>query len=393
MPPESPHRVVIVGAGPAAIEAAFTLQRVAGEHVATTVVAPDSHFVARPMTVLEPFAAGGAERRPLAALVVEAGAALHPGALASVDAAAHQIRTTDGDTIAYDSLLLAVGAVPRAPFERTLSFGGPGSEERVHGLIQDMEGGYIRRIAFVVPAGATWPLPLYELALMTADRAWDAGIEVEITLVTPESSPLELFGAAASGSASGLLKAAGIDVRSGTHAEVPEPTVVVLHPGGERLEVNRVVTLPVFEGPAVEGLSHDDDGFLVIDRHARVSGVQDVYAAGDVTNFTIKQGGIACQQADAAAEAIAAAAGVDIEPGLFNPVLRGVLLTEHETRFMRRDASGGSGDRTTVAVAPLWWPPTKIAGRELSRHLADIHTRPQPERRAGVDVDVPVNVG
>jgi sulfide:quinone oxidoreductase len=130
-----------------------------------------------------------------------------------------------------------------------------------------------------------------------------------------------------------------------------------------------------------------------VDRHGRVAGVDDVYAAGDATNFTIKQGGIACQQADAAAEAIAAEAGADIEPAPFQPVLRGVLLTEHETRFMRREASGSSGDRNSVAIPPLWWPPTKIAGRELSKHLADIHTRPEPEGRKGVEVDLPVSVG
>src|SRR4051812_8629910 len=114
---EQPHRVLIVGGGPAAIEAALTLQRVAGDRVATTVLAPESHFVARPMTVLTPFAAGGPERRPLDALVADAGAKLQRGALAAVDADGHAVRTTEGDVVPYDSLLVAVGAVPRVPFE------------------------------------------------------------------------------------------------------------------------------------------------------------------------------------------------------------------------------------------------------------------------------------
>ena len=58
-------------------------------------------------------------------------------------------------------------------------------------------------------------------------------------------------------------------------------------------------------------------GFLPVDTHGRVAGVPGVYAAGDATDFDIKQGGIACQQADAAAEAIAADAGVAIDPAPF----------------------------------------------------------------------------
>jgi hypothetical protein len=46
-----------------------------------------------------------------------------------------------------------------------------------------------------------------------------------------------------------------------------------------------------------------------------------------------------------------------------------------------------------VSVPPLWWPPTKIAGRELSKHLGDIDTRPTPPGRAGVEIDLPVSIG
>ena len=52
-------------------------------------------------------------------------------------------------------------------------------------------------------------------------------------------------------------------------------------------------------------------GFVPVDEHGRVSGMQRVFAAGDVTTFPIKQGGIAAQQADVAAEAIAAELGID----------------------------------------------------------------------------------
>jgi sulfide:quinone oxidoreductase len=42
-----------------------------------------------------------------------------------------------------------------------------------------------------------------------------------------------------------------------------------------------------------------------------------------------------------------------------------VLLTERWARFMRRE----EGEAPEVAGRALWWPPTKIAGRELAGYL------------------------
>jgi sulfide:quinone oxidoreductase len=362
--------VLIAGAGPAGVEAALTLQRIAGGRVVTTIVAPEERFVHLPPAVLSPFAAGDGQRP---ALDVLADAHVSVGTIVSVDRASREVRLSDGKILSYDALLIAVGGVQRSPYPRALAFGTPESEERMHGLIQDLEGGYIRRIAFVVPPAASWPLPIYELALMTAERAFDMCVDVELTLVTSEPSPLALFGGEDARDVARRLAAAGITVRSGVDAEMPRCNALELHPSGELLNVERVVTVPVLDGPAIDGLPHDAAGFLPVDAHGRVSGAPGVYAAGDATDFEIKQGGIACQQADAAAEAIAACAGVAIDPAPFAPVLRGLLLTERDTRWLQRDLGhdlnaerrGGEPD----------WPRTKFVGRELSGLLHDLQAR------------------
>jgi sulfide:quinone oxidoreductase len=324
------------------------------------------------MTVLAPFAASGVARHPLPPLAADAGATLRCGTLASVDPEAREIRTGDGATIPYDALLVAVGGVQERPYPRALAFGRSGSDERMHGLVQDVEGGYVRRIVFVVAPGVSWPLPLYELALMTAERAFEMCAHVELTLVTPEDAPLALFGSDASRDVAGLLDAAGVKLWTGARAEMPECNVVELHPQGEHLTEDRVVTLPTLAGPAIAGLPGDARGFLPVDRHGRVSGAPGVDAAGDVTDFAIKQGGIACQQADAAAEAIAAAAGAAIDPTPFSPVLRAVLLTEREARWLERDLTAATGGTSSAGGPPEGCPATKIAGRELSRHLNQV---------------------
>src|SRR3954468_6373788 len=109
-----------------------------------------------------------------------------------------------------------------------------------------------------------------------------------------------------------LPETAGVAIRCGVDAEMSFDGIE-LRPSGERLD-DRVVTVPVLSGPMLDGLRHDDAGFLPVDAHGRVLAAPGVYAAGDVPDFETKQGGIACQQPDAAAETIAADAGVNIEP-------------------------------------------------------------------------------
>jgi sulfide:quinone oxidoreductase len=392
MPDRQPFQVLIAGGGPAALEAALRLHRRAGDAVQTTLLAPEHDYVTRPMIVLEPFAAGHAERRPLAELAALAGAAVHEGSLASVDPARHEVTTEAGETLSYDALLVAVGARGLEPAPHVLAFGGRAAAESLHGAIQDLELGYLRSMAFVVPAAVSWTLPIYELALMTAQRAWETGQRPELTVVTPERAPLEMFGPEASRLLTDALREAGVVLRTAVHADFAAPGELVLHPGGEHVSAERIVTLPELTGPDIPGLPLDADGFIRIDRHGRVEALEDVWAAGDATSFPIKQGGIACQQADAAAEAIAATAGAGNDPAPFEPVLRGVLITERASRFMRRDVSGAAGDDAKVMASAMWWPPTKIAGEELSRVLEDVGAR----RQSGgggtpVEVDLPVH--
>jgi sulfide:quinone oxidoreductase len=356
-----PTNVLIVGAGPAALEAALALHRLAGDRVSVTLLAPDAKLTYRPLSVLSPFAAGGAPTYPLDRMAADIGFTPVRGRMASVDPVARNVTTVTGEQLGYDVLLIASGARPTEPFPAVTAFTGSlTDQERLHGIVQDVEGGYLHRIAFVVPDGATWPLPLYELALMLAERAYQMGNDVQLHLVTPESAPLELFGAEAAQEVRKLLDEARITLHTNASTEITGPGRLRVAATADTLEVDRIVSLPRLKGPAIAGLPADPDGFLATDNHGRVLGVPDVYAAGDATAFPIKQGGIACQQADAAAADIAARAGAPIRPEPFTPVLRGMLLTERRALHMRDGEAAGRA---------LWWPPTKIAGRELAGYL------------------------
>jgi len=373
--------VVIAGGGVAALEATIALRDLAGERVSITMLAPEEDFVFKPLSVGEPFALGAAQRLPLKKFAQDLKVELVRDGLASVSPSAHAVRTTGGEELRYDKLVIATGARREEPFEHATTFRGQEDSEKLHGLVQDLEGQYARRVAFVVPPGVTWTLPLYELALLTARRAHEMSLDdVELTFVTPEERPLAVFGPGPSGEVRELLEHAGIAVHCSVHAEVPRKGVVVLRPGGEEIACDRVVTLARLHGVAISSLPQDEDGFLPVDNHGRVIGVEDVYAAGDGANFPVKQGGIACQQADAVAEVIARAAGAALEPRSFRPVLRGQLITGRESRFMRTNLSGREGDTSESSPETLWWPPSKVAGRYLAPYLHETEEAGQHER-------------
>jgi sulfide:quinone oxidoreductase len=158
-------------------------------------------------------------------------------------------------------------------------------------------------------------------------------------------------------------------LHTASYGEPGRPGWLDISPGDRGIEVDRVVTEPRLAGPRMRGLPCDRDGFVHTDVHGRLPDLDGVFAAGDATSFPVKHGGLAAQQADAVAEAIAASAGVEIDPQPFRPVLRGVLLTGGLPRYLRSDLSGAVGDDPIISGAPLWWPPSKLAGRYLGPYL------------------------
>jgi sulfide:quinone oxidoreductase len=365
-------RVVIAGAGVAALEAALALHDLAADQVDLTLVAPERRFVYRPLSVGEPFALGEPRSVPLDAIARDLGAELRRDSLTSVDVDAHRALFASNGSLDYDVLLVAVGARRVAAYTHAIAFRGPEDSEAVHGLIQDLEGGYVSRIAFVVPPGVAWPLPIYELALMAAERAAAMSrSDVELTVVTPEPEPLAAFGHEASAAVRRRLEDAGVKLETSVSAQIPDARTVILRPERRLLGCDRVVALAETDPVAIGGLARDPRGFLPVDRHGRVIGAPDVYAAGDGTDFPVKQGGIACQQGDAAAESIARDAGTVLEPRPFRPVLRGELLTGGRPLYLRTVLQDNGNGSSESSGHTLWWPPVKIAGDYLAPYLAE----------------------
>lgn len=364
-------RVVIAGGGVAALECLMALRDLADPGHRIQLVAPHDAFVYRPLQVAEPFSLGTARRYPLARVAADFGAELMTDAVVEVRAAERTAVCASGVMLEYDVLVLTPGARRVPALEHAITFGLDPTHAAMHGVLIDLEQELVKDVAYIVPPKTSWSLPLYELALMTAREVGAQGIDARLSFVTPEQRPLAIFGPQVSAAVGGLLNAAHVEFFGDAYATVRQGAIE-LEPANRTIEVDRVIALPALRGPGLVGVPSDDEGFIRTDAYGAVPGLDGVFAAGDATTFPVKQGGLAAQQADAAAQAAAAWLGAPLTPRPFKPVLRGLLFTGDEDRFLRSAIGGGEGDGTSTVNA-LWWPPTKVAGLYLAPYLHE-HT-------------------
>jgi sulfide:quinone oxidoreductase len=214
-----PRQVLIAGAGPAGLETALALYRLAGERVAITVLTPETELIYRPELVAEPFGGPPARHFSVARLAADCGFALRQGTVATVDTRHQNVITGRGETVGYDALVLALGARYEVAVPGALTFRGPRDVAPLREALEALLAASPPRVAFVAAPSTGWTLPLYELALQTANWARERGAALEPWLVTHEPRPLHAFGERASAEVGELLDAAGVRLWSGAGAE------------------------------------------------------------------------------------------------------------------------------------------------------------------------------
>lgn len=370
-------RVVVVGAGVAALETCLALRALAGARVQLTLVSPERWYESKPAAVGEPFGVAQVRRFDLDRIAADVGAERVVATASSVELDQKRLLFDGWHPIGYDALVLACGATPVGAIPGAVTFAGPREVPVVRAVVEQIATGGPQRLVFAVPSNVGWTMPLYELALLTATHLADRGGRGSLAIVSPEPSPLPAFGAAVSREVRAVLDRRGIafhgermpiEFRGGALRTSPSGVVTA----------DRVIALARLRGVRITGIPVDGDGLVRTDVFGRVGDLPDVYAAGDITDFPIKQGGIAAQQADSVASTIAADAGADVSPLPFKPMLRGLLLTGDGELYLSSDIAGGSGDTSEVEHEPAWWPPVKIPGVHLSTYLARLAAESRP---------------
>jgi sulfide:quinone oxidoreductase len=371
---DHPMKVVIVGGGVGALELVLALRKLAEERIQATLIAPEREFRYRPASVAVPFGHGEVSAFPISEITEAAGSHLIQGTVTAVDIDARTVLIGDGDTLGYDALVVACGARRVPVLKGGIPFRGEEDIPAIEALLEEVDKGLVSSIVFALPSGASWSLPLYELALLMSAHVAGRNITgVSLSLVTPEDRPLAQFGGEVSEQVADLLASRGIAVLTGTYPVGLYGSMLMLAPG-RTFPAEHVVCMPEARGIVIEGLPHNFAGFLPTDLYGHVSGAPNVFAIGDITNHPIKQGGVAAQQADVLAQLLAKAAGAPVDdPEPHRPSLRGLLLTGEEPQYLDSEPTGGRGAPATISTEPLWWPGGKIAAHHLGAYLAQAH--------------------
>ena len=375
--------VVICGGGIAGIEGLLRLHRLAGDLVEVTLLCPEEQLLYRPDAVLASFTRNPIHAYLISRIAADTGANWVRDSLAWVDPEGRAVHSERGQKIAYDALLLAVGGrEKRAPVEHMDVFSDRSAPNVYHGILDDIEAGRITHLAFVRPKQPSWPLPLYELALLTAQRARDLKLQLDITFITHEPMPLRAFGPHAGQVIAHLFHDARIALHTRTDVTMPGPRHLILQPSGIQLYPDRTVTLPTITGPNIRGIKGEAlHRWLAVDEYCRVRHTDGrVFAAGDATDLPLKHGGIGAQQADTAAAGIAHLAGAAGPAAPLRPMIRGQLLTGNAPLYLSAHLVDGGGTRTEFYNQPPWLPDEEIVAAELAPYLRSLRVETSGEQ-------------
>jgi sulfide:quinone oxidoreductase len=345
----SPLRILVAGGGFAAAELLLALRALGEERVDLELISSSRVLPLRPTATADP-TGGAVDLYDLGELAAEVGARFRVDALEAVAPAAHRARLASGGVATYDALVLALGARPRAAVPGAVTY----RDQRAAPQLARLLATRPERVVFAVPAGVTWSLPIYELALRTVREPWARAVSI----VTPERFPLEAFGRTVGAHVAGLLLDAGVRFLGDTPPQVP-------------LGTDAVVAVPRLVGRRISGIPGDWNGFVPTGARGWVEGIPDVFAAGDMTSFPVKQGGLAAQQADRIAELLALRAGADVEFDRARPILRTRLFGAPEPTYLHAELDDdGRPVAGVVSDEAPWWPGAKVFGRYLTPWMA-----------------------
>jgi NADH dehydrogenase len=307
------RRVVIVGGGFGGFAAARALRHA---DVGVTLVDRTNHHTFQPL--LYQVAAGGLSEGQCAATIRgmlrrQSNATLLMASVTGIDAGAHQVTLDSGESLDYDSLILAGGAetsyfgheewAQDAPGLKTLA-DAVELRDRIFGAFEQAEratdeGARKEWLSFIVvgggPTGVEISGQLAILALRTLERKFQRidTAEAQITLVDAGDRLIPAFDEKLSAKTAAALDSLGVLVREGAMVTAIDERGVEVKVGGEteRISGRTVIWAAGVKAAGLAslateatGASADRGGRVVVDADCTIPGHPEISVIGDMAS-------------------------------------------------------------------------------------------------------------
>jgi sulfide:quinone oxidoreductase len=388
-------RILILGGGFAALEAAFLMRMRLHEDVDLTLVSDRDAFVFRPNTIYIPFGADPSSllvdlHKPLARRDI----GFHQGTVVGVDPDRRTVALADGQQLGYDKLIVATGAATAV--DEVPGLGEHGATIWTPAMMLDVRARFERvrdharagrkqRVLFLIPPNNKCAGPLYEIVFMleTWLRRERVRDNVDIGWTTCEQSYIQAFGPRLHDVVAAEFADRGIE---GWTNEVVEEVRVgeVRYVDGSVRGFDELIAFPPYVSAVrYAGLPSDERGFVeTVPSTRQVPGHPEIYVPGDAGDFPVKQAFLAFLQADTVAEHIGSDVTGSRFDSPFDPVSMCVMEMLDKATFaqvplevtgdpvrpvrVRPDADGAY----KVGTSPAWRIGKKVLGFSVPMRFA-----------------------
>jgi sulfide:quinone oxidoreductase len=295
------NKVLILGGGSGGLATAGRLKELLGDKVSVTVIDKQTSFVMG-FSLLRVMTGEKTEQEVKFSKekISQKGIKFVNSEVEEIDAKNSVVRTSQGEELAYDYLVIALGAelTPEkvSGFESALHMYTLEDAKKLRDALSLFNGGSIRLVVCSTPFKC--PAAPYEAAMLIDDYLRRKGLreKSDIEVFTPEPLPMPVAGPDVGNAVVAMLNEKRIDFHNNTKiSSIDGSTKEIIFENGTREKYDLLIAIPPHTSPKVVRESDFADaasGWIPVDPKNMQTRHDRVYAIGDVAAVKLPSSGM-----------------------------------------------------------------------------------------------------